>query len=460
MVLTGFVILSSMILVFTANYMTEQHKSRLLSQSQTLAAQIGQGSTELKPHHLTQYVNHLSYLFSDTTQSYIMVVNTEGEVLTNTGAPLSASTLDPQYLERFLHQSSVFTGNLQGLLPADCAVACSPVVLRGESVGAVFSIMPLSIVGDFLWDVLQMLFVAALLSVILVSFGAYFMASALVKPLTQMSKAANRLAQGDFSCRIHHHRTDEIGHLADAFNQMTLSLEAGEKMRYGFVANVSHELKTPMTTISGFVDGMIDGTIPREDHEKYLNIVSEEVKRLSRLVTTMLGLSKLESGETPLHPASFDLRERVLQAVFMFENTLEEKKITVQGLEEFPSLPLTADQDLIHQAVYNLVENSVKYTPEGGTITLTGQKEKEQVTFCIRNTGEGIDPDHLPFVFDRFYKVDQSRSRDKNSLGLGLYLVKTIVSLHRGQITVRSRKQDFCEFEMILPTKFTTQESS
>ncbi len=459
-VLAGGFLLSSMVLVFTGNYMTEQHKSRLLSQSQTLAFQIGQGSVQMNPHHLSQYTNHLSYMFSDTTQSYILVVNNQGEVLTNTGLTLAEPTIPPQYLERFLHQSSVFTGNMKGMLSSDCAVGTAPIELNGNPVGVVFSVMPLNTVGDFLWDILQMLFLAALLSVILVSFGAYAMASALVKPLTQMSKAAGCLAQGDFSHRIHHHRTDEIGQLADAFNQMTLALEAGEKMRYGFVANVSHELKTPMTTISGFVDGMIDGTIPPEDHEKYLNIVSDEVKRLSRLVNTMLNLSKLESGETPLHPTPFDLRETVLQAMFMFETTLEEKNIQIQGLEEFPSLPLTADKDLTHQAIYNLVENSVKYTPCGGEITITGAPEKGQIRFCIRNTGEGIEPEHLPFVFDRFYKVDQSRSHDKNSLGLGLYLVKTIVSLHHGQITVRSRKQDFCEFEMVLPTTFNPHESS
>ena len=451
-VLTGFLLLGSIVVVFTGNYMTEQNKSRLKSQSQTIAYEIGQGPAQLNPHHLSQYLQRLSFMVSNATESYVFVVNTNGEIVINTGAPLPANTvISSQQLQPFLSQSGGFTGDFGEAFSYDCAVGTAPIRLGDKTIGVVFSVLPLNSIGDFLWDLVVMLLLAAFLAVLLVSVGAYFMASALVKPLTQMSKAAGCLAQGDFSQRIHHHRKDEIGKLADAFNQMTLSLEAGEKMRYGFVANVSHELKTPMTTISGFVDGIIDGTIPPQDHEKYLHIVSGEVKRLSRLVNSMLNLSKLESGETALHPTTFDLKESLLQTVFMFESAIEEKHLTVEGLEELTSLPLTADRDLIHQAIYNLVENSVKYTPKEGCITLLAQQRDNRIHLTVRNTGEGIHPDQLPFVFDRFYKVDQSRGADKNSLGLGLYLVKTIAALHNGKITVRSRQFEFCEFELELP---------
>ena len=266
-----------------------------------------------------------------------------------------------------------------------------------------------------------------------------------------MSDAAKCLAKGDFSKHIEVHREDEIGQLADAFNHMTLSLEAGEKMRRGFVANVSHELKTPMTTISGFVDGVLDGTIPQEKQQEYLGIVSQEVKRLSRLVNTMLNLSKLESGEIRLHPVGMNVTETVFQIAFLFEQRIEEKQLALSGLEELPPLPVQADVDLLYQALYNLLDNAVKYTPEKGSIHINGSLHSGSIHFYIRNSGEGIAEEDLPFVFDRFYKVDQSRGTDKNSLGLGLYLVKTIVNLHHGTITVRSMPHSYCEFELVLP---------
>ena len=458
-VLSGFFLLGSMILVFSGNYMMAQNKGQLLSQSQTVSQQIAAASLQLGNQKLTQYAEQIAEMFSKATNSHLLVANQEGVVIANSGVSLSEPQIPNENFTRFRVQSGTFSGNLGGVLPVNCAIAAAPVLANGNCIGVVYSVLPLQTIGAFLRDLLQMLILAAIVTALLVGFGAYFMASALVRPLSQMSKAAKSLARGDFSGRITHFRKDEIGQLAQSFNQMTLSLEAGEKMRHGFVANVSHELKTPMTTISGFVDGMLDGTIPKSEHPKYLAIVGGEVKRLSRLVNTMLNLSKLESGETPLHPVPFDLKESVLQTLFMFETPITAKEIQVEGLEEFPCLPIVADGDLLHQAVYNLIENSVKYTPNGGTVTLKGWQEKNNVYFCLRNTGEGIDSDHLPFVFDRFYKVDQSRGADKNSLGLGLYLVKTIVSLHGGQITVRSAQGSFCEFELSLPQDTTKIQS-
>lgn len=458
-VLSGFFMLGSMVLIFSGNYVMVQNKGRLLSQSQTVAHQIAQGSFQLSSPRLAQYSEQVAAMFSGATNTHILVVNTNGDLIASSGLSLELSSVPKEQVQRYRSQSGAFTGDLDGALPYNCAIGAAPITVNGNCIGMVYSVLPLQMMGEFLRDLLEMLIIAALLTAVLVGFGAYFMASALVRPLSQMSKAAKSLARGDFSQRITHIRKDEIGQLAQAFNQMTLSLEAGEKMRHGFVANVSHELKTPMTTISGFVDGMIDGTIPKSEHPKYLAIVGGEVKRLSRLVNTMLNLSKLESGETPLHPVPFDLKESVLQTLFMFETPITAKEIQVEGLEEFPCLPIVADGDLLHQAVYNLIENSVKYTPNGGTVTLKGWQEKNNVYFCLRNTGEGIDSDHLPFVFDRFYKVDQSRGADKNSLGLGLYLVKTIVSLHGGQITVRSAQGSFCEFELSLPQDTTKIQS-
>jgi signal transduction histidine kinase len=366
------------------------------------------------------------------------------------GNLIGEKEIPKEYLTPYLSQNGTFIGTMGEVLQAECIVAAAPIQIGGSAKGVVYAVLPTGIATEYIKDLLQILLISALVTGVLMMLAAYFMAAAMVRPLSQMSMGAKRLAEGDFSTRVDVTRQDEIGQLAQSFNAMIVSLEAGERMRKGFVANVSHELKTPMTTIAGFVDGILDGTIPADRQEKYLGIVSEEIKRLSRLVNTMLGLSKLESGETSLHFAPLDLSELLVTTALSFEQQISQKEITLEGLEGFSELPVMADSDLIHQVIYNLIDNSVKYAPFGGYIRISGWCEEGQVHVSVYNDGDGIDEQELPFLFDRFYKVDQSRGTDKNSLGLGLYLVKTIVNLHGGQITVRSAKGGFCEFELVL----------
>ena len=222
-------------------------------------------------------------------------------------------------------------------------------------------------------------------------------------------------------------------------------------MSRSFVANVSHELKTPMTTIAGFIDGILDGTIPPERQSHYLRIVSDEVKRLSRLVKTMLNLSRIDNGELKLRPADFDISETVLSTVLTFEKSIDEKQIDVRGLDALAPKQVHGDEDLLHQVVYNLVENAVKFTNPGGYIKFTVCDSIDRVAVDIENSGSGIQADELPLVFEKFYKTDKSRSQDKNGMGLGLYLVKTIIRLHGGDISVTSAVDQFTRFSFYIP---------
>ena len=216
-------------------------------------------------------------------------------------------------------------------------------------------------------------------------------------------------------------------------------------------ANVSHELRTPMTTIAGFIDGILDGTIPPEKQTYYLKIVSDEVKRLSRMVRTMLDLSRIDSGELRLRVQRFDLMDTILTTLISFEKRIEEKNIQILGLEDAQSLQIDGDPDMIHQVVYNLVENAVKFVDPDGYIQMRITDMSDRTVVAIQNSGQGIPADELSLIFDRFYKADKSRSQDKNGMGLGLYLVRTIVKLHGGDITVRSVVGEFCEFEFWIP---------
>lgn len=322
---------------------------------------------------------------------------------------------------------------------------------NNEQIGFVFSTAPLSAVRELMATVSKLYLISAILPIILMFFAIYAMTYSLTKPLKMMSEASRAMARGDFSKRIPVMSDDEIGELSVSFNQMTNSLVQLEGMRRSFVANVSHELKTPMTTIGGFIDGILDGTIEPERQNYYLNIVSNEVKRLSRLVHSMLSMAKLESGEFVLRPELFDLRELLCTVVISQEQRIEKQQLEIIGLDEALSVSIKADKDLIYQVIYNLVDNAIKFTDQNGSINFSLKVENKFVVFKITNTGKGISQSELPFVFDRFYKADKSRSANKNSTGLGLYIVKTIVNTHGGSITVTSKENEFTSFTVTLP---------
>lgn len=322
----------------------------------------------------------------------------------------------------------------------------------GRISGYVFISSPTSLLKG-MWSELSTIYLfCTALPILLMFVILYFLTKKITKPINLMSEAAVNMSKGDFSKRIPVYGDDEIADLAKAFNAMSNSLTQLESMRRSFVANVSHELRTPMTTIGGFIDGILDGTIPPEKERHYLNIVSHEINRLSRLVQSMLCLAKLESGEQKVSPTEFGIIDLVCDVLISQEQRINGKNIEIEGLDHGTDVKLTADRDLIYQAVFNLTDNAIKFTPENGVISYKVFKDQNGNThIAVRNTGKGIMPDELQYVFDRFYKTDKSRSENKEGTGLGLYIVKTIVDIHKGHITVSSQPDEFTEFEMTFP---------
>lgn len=293
--------------------------------------------------------------------------------------------------------------------------------------------------------------IAAIIPLIFMFIAEYGLVSRITRPLKYMSVAAKSISKGDFSKRVPVMSNDEIGELSVLFNKMTESLSRAEKTRKNFIANVSHELKTPMTTISGFIDGIVDGTIEKDKTEYYLHIVSDEVKRLSRLVQSMLSLTRLESGDDQFNLVDMRLCDTVLNVVVSMEQNISSKEISVSGLDTLTETTISGDRDLLHQVVYNLTDNAVKYTPAHGEILFALRRIGECVEFKIRNSGDGIPEHDIPHIFDKFYKLDKSRSDSKESLGLGLYICKTIVELHGGSISANSVTNAYTEFIVTLP---------
>ncbi len=324
----------------------------------------------------------------------------------------------------------------------------------GQVVGYVIVSTPISEASKLATQVSNFFLIGIVVVIMLTMMMMVFLASQQTSPLREMAKTARAFGHGDLDARVHltEQHAPEIEELALAFNNMASSLQKSEYSRQEFVANVSHELKTPMTTIGGYVDGILDGTIPPERHRYYMGIVSDETKRLSRLVRSMLDISQLQGeGGIPEEKMSrFDVEECAGQMLITFEQKILKKELDVQV--EMPEFPVytVANRDYISQVIYNLLDNAVKFCPTGGTLRLSLRVSDSKVFVSIGNDGETIPPEELSLLFDRFHKIDKSRAENRDGWGLGLYIVKTIIGLHGEDISVTSTN-GVTEFTFTLP---------
>jgi len=289
------------------------------------------------------------------------------------------------------------------------------------------------------WRNFSTAFILLSLSVMVLAFVISFIAlKKQSEPLDEMAKAARRFARGEFDVRVSNPgRRDEIGQLTEAFNAMADSLESSEQLRRDFIANLSHELKTPMTVIAGFAEGLLDGTIRREDETRYLNVISSETKRLSRLVKSMLEISTL--GETDANhylDNSFDISEVARLSLLSLEGEIEGKKLIVEAELPDEAIMTRGDKDSITQVLYNLIDNAIKFSSDGGVIGLELWQQDKKVYVSVANHGETIPEEELPYIFERFHKTDKSRGIDRDGVGLGLFIVKAILDSHNEDIFV------------------------
>ncbi len=332
-----------------------------------------------------------------------------------------------------------------------------PIMHEEQMVGAVvvsspsahwmglLNVMSRTIVMASLWIML-----AALIAV-------YFISERVSAPLREMRHAAKDFAGGNFDRRVVVHGNDEVAELGIAFNQMAQSLENLEKTRSSFIANVSHDLRSPMTTIAGFIDAIRDGVIPPEKQDYYLGVISGEVHRLSRLVSSLLDVTRIEAGERKFVMAPFDICEMGRQILISFEQQIEEKQLAVEFLCDEDSMTVLADHDAIYQIFYNICDNAVKFSQDEGILRVsichvseTEKNKKNRIQISVYNQGIGIAAEDLPMVFDRFYKGDKSRGLDRRGTGLGLYISKTIIAAHGEDIWVTSVEGKDCQFSFTL----------
>lgn len=373
---------------------------------------------------------------NDTLRQGYIKGNIPADILANVSTNTSTSydgNLNGVFENKnLIHISPIYdsTGNFVG-----AAVACS----ESHQVDALIESMIKTTILSCLWVML-----AALVAV-------FFISEKIIGPLKQMSVAAKSFAAGKFDVRVPVRGRDEVAELATAFNNMASSLASLEDMRRTFLSSVSHDLRTPMTTIAGFIDGIIDGAIPQEKHEYYLGVIRSEVLRLSRLVSGLLDIARIQAGERKFTKTAFDICEMARIILISFEQKIDAKHLDVEFECNRDKMTVFADRDAIYQILYNICDNAVKFSKEGGKYKIDILEKEKRVYISVYNEGEGIPAEELPFVFERFYKSDRSRGLDKTGVGLGLYIAKTIIDAHNEEIWVKSVYGENCEFVFTLP---------
>lgn len=386
---------------------------------------------------------------NESTGADAVICDHQGKLVLCSDAPQGCEhtglAVDQTFLHRVMtrgYQESM--GVVRGLYREQRYVVSTAIYnSQGQAMGIVIVSVPTTYTRNMLRNMTQTYLVVAVLVVLVAVLVVAYVARVISRPLREVAGAARDFGHGklDARVRVEPRSPVEVQELSNSFNVMAESLQKSELRRQEFVSNVSHELKTPMTTIGGYVDGMLDGTIPPEHQEKYMRLVSEETKRLSRLVRSMLEVSRLQSQESfPAEQKSrFDACECAGRVLVSFEQKIVEKNIQVEV--DFPEDPAYtfAGEDAIIQVLYNLVDNAVKFCPENGALRLAARTHGKKILISVENDGPTIPQEELPLIFDRFHKTDKSRSRAKEGWGLGLYITRQLLLSHGEDIFVVSR---------------------
>ncbi len=463
-ILSSFLVIIFIIASIISNYSTDAKSEVMENSAKATSAYIeslfvgsdADGISEAVNSSRGAIVSLLTVIAERSDDITILISDNSGDIVLAVGREtVTDGTTVPKSFMDEVNSGNALTGNdkLTGVFDGPRYVYAMPVYNNDSSVCGTVFVCARSITVTELLEVIVKAIVVAILWVLLAALIAvYFITEKITGPMKEMSRAAKSFAKGKFDVRVPVKGNDEVSELALAVNNMAESLDNYDDMRNNFMSNVSHDLRSPMTSISGFVDGILDGVIPPEKHEYYLRIVSTEIKRLSRLVASLLDLSRIQAGERKFTMAPFDICEMGREIIISFEQKLTDKNIEVEFDCPDEALSVVADRDAIYQVAYNLCDNAVKFTPDGALLRIGIKKQKnKKALFTVYNRGKGISPADLPYVFERFYKSDKSRGLNKSGVGLGLFISKTILEAHGEDIWVESEYEKDCCFSFTLP---------
>ena len=457
-VIAGMVLLTMLLLgmaFFALSYTTNVSEKREdMRQRSELIAQmsaeylVAETASDPKSDEAFRLLANVATRMTDMT---FLICNTDGNVMLTTDEDLVGSVLVvPSEIVLHIFDKGAYEGRntLGGIYAKKHFVVGVPMLsARGIPLGVVISTVDMANFLDIWRSFIGLFFMTSALILLVAVLVSSLMTIRQIQPITEMVQATRSYGDGNFDIRMDPNRNDEFGELARAFNAMADSLQETERQRRDFIANVSHELKTPKTSIAGYTDGILDGTIPPEKERQYLQIISDESRRLSRLVRRMLDISQIQAKEMRL--ADFDICESMRLALLSMEQKITDRGLDVEADIPEDSVMVKGDNVLITQVIYNLLENAAKFAAAGTPLYLGLQMAGEKARVIVRNCGKTIPSEEIPLLFERFHKTDKSRSEDKDGYGLGLYVVKTILSQHKEQICVTS-KDGVTSFEFTL----------
>ncbi len=379
--------------------------------------------------------NNLLMQYSDFTESDITVINSLGEVYATTAR---IRKTPKNYNERILSGETIRQkSNFDGIYDKKIYVVGKPIVYRNSVVGGIYFNTRIPNFQNKLGEYSFMFMIAGIMAIIIGCVISYIQSRRITKPIKEINKIVLDIAAGDFSRRITSD-SDEIGQLASSFNYMADSLERLEKTRRSFVSDISHELRTPMTSISGFIGGILDGTIPKEKQDEYLKIAYDESVRLTKLANDMLEMTKMQSSEYKLDVTEFDINELIRICIIQLGQKIDDKNLEIDAQFENEKMLVVADKDAIKRVIINILDNAVKFSYNNTKIIIQSKNINRHAYVSVGNFGAGIDKNEIDSVFERFYKTDKSRSEDKKGVGLGMSFAKNIINLHKQKIWVES----------------------
>lgn len=383
----------------------------------------------------------------------IWVVSANGSILVNSAKSIDLSDMEtiPDFNINSFNNRYYQIGSFYDCFDESHLSVYAPISVNYKVKGYVILHKPMRILyaehGGFLetaYITLALILLCAFLPLAIFIFTA-------IRPLKKISKAANEYASGKFEHSVDVHSNDDIGYLAASLTYMANELNTLEEDQRKFVSNVSHDFRSPLTSIKGYVEAILDGTVPAEYQEKYLNIILFETERLNKLTASLLELNDYGKRAGLLDITKFDINHMIKMTVQTFEGICKEKHISFELILTGQTLFALADMDKIQRVVYNLIDNAIKFSHADSVITVETTVKNEKIFVAVKDTGIGIPKESLGKIWERFYKTDLSRGKDKKGTGLGLAIVKEIIQSHQENINVISTEGVGTEFIFSLP---------
>lgn len=378
--------------------------------------------------------------FADYSDVTIVITDKDGYVQfvskTDVEFPYKLDTTG--YEEVLKNQTTYRTGAFNKIFRYNTFSVAAPYTVSGSIEGVIFVITKNEVLSPELLQVITMNLVSVGIAILAALITSYFISRRLVKPLRRMETAAKEISLGRYNIIGYTSKIREYNELIGTFNKMSTELEKQDRARSDFIANVSHDLRTPLTTIMGYIRGIMDGAIPSEMQNQYLGVALSEADRIKHMIENNLDLSKYESGNFVPNMSEFNLNEIVRSIVVSMEKRIREKNIVIDFKYEKPENIVEADESGILRVIQNLLDNALKFAAVGSEIEISVTNKDNLVYFSIKNYGSSISEEEQKYIWDRYYKADSSRSYHKTGSGLGLFIVKSIINQHNQHIDIKS----------------------